>query len=82
MPGKAPRVTLYSTSRCANCRRLKQWLTRHKLRFQDFDLERTQRALKEFQRLGSRGVPVLLVNRERGDGVDPKRRELVFRQYL
>jgi glutaredoxin len=82
VPGKAPRVTLYSTSRCANCRRLKHWLTRHKLRFQEFDIERNQRAFKEFQRLGARGVPVLLVDRERVDGFDPKRLEKVFRQHL
>ena len=82
MPGKAPRVTLYSTSRCPNCRRLKQWLAQHKLRFQEFDIERNQRAFREFQRLGSRGVPLLLVDRQRVDGFDPKRLEQVFRQYL
>jgi glutaredoxin len=82
MPGKTPRVTLYSTSRCANCRRLKQWLTRHKLRFQEFDIERNQRAFREFQRLGSRGVPVLLVDRQRVDGFDPKRLEKIFGPYL
>ena len=77
-----PRVTLYTTSRCPNCKRVKQWLVQHKLRFQEFDIERNQRAFKEFQRLGSRGVPVLLVDKQRVNGFDPKRLQQVFKQYL
>ena len=81
-PAKPPRITLYSTSRCPNCRRLKQWLLQHKLRFQEFDIERNQRAFREFQRLGSRGVPVLLVDKQRIDGFDPKRLQKVLRDHL
>lgn len=79
---RGPRVTLYTTSRCPNCRRLKQWLVAHKLRFQEFDIERSQRASREFQRLGSRGVPLLLVDRQRVDGFDPKRLQKVFKDFL
>ncbi len=70
---KAPRITLYSTRRCSHCRQLKQWLTRHGHRFQEFDIESNPRALKAFQRLGARGVPMLLVGDERVDGFDPER---------
>ena len=77
-PAKPPRITLYSTSRCPNCRRLKQWLIQRGLRFQEFDIERNRRALREFQRLGARGVPVLLVDKQRVDGFDPKRLHRVF----
>jgi len=79
---RAPRVTLYSTSRCPNCKRLRQWLTAHRLRFQEFDIERNQRAFKEFQRLGSRGVPVLLVDKQQLNGFDPKRLQQVFKRHL
>lgn len=70
---KAPRITLYSTRRCARCHQARKWLLQHKLRFQDLDIERNARAFKEFQRLGARGVPVLLVDGRRIDGFDPKR---------
>lgn len=78
-PGSSPRITLYTTSRCPNCNRLKQWLTQHKLRFQAFDIERNRRAQKEFQRLGGRGVPVMLVDGQRVDGFDPRRLARVFK---
>jgi len=70
---RQPRVTLYSTHRCPHCRRAKQWLQQHKLPFQEFDIERNARAFKDFQRLGGRGVPVVVIDGERVDGFDPKR---------
>jgi len=70
---RQPRVTLYSTRGCSHCQRARQWLQHHRLRFQEFDIERNARALKEFQKLGARGVPVVLINGERVDGFDPKR---------
>ncbi len=79
---KAPRVTLYTTSRCPNCKRLKQWLVKHKLRFQEFDIERNQRAFREFQRLGTRGVPVLLVDKQQINGFDPKRLQKLFKHHI
>ena len=80
MAGNAPRITLYSTSRCAHCRQAKQWLKQHGLRFQEFDIERNQRAFKDYQRLGARGVPVMLINQQRIDGFDPKRFEAVLKK--
>lgn len=75
MPGKAPRLTLYSTARCAHCRQLKQWLQQRGLRFQEFDIQRNARAQKDFARLGARGVPVLLIGDQRVDGFNPKQLE-------
>jgi len=69
----APRITLYSTRRCAHCHQARTWLLQRKLRFRDLDIERNARALKEYQRLGARGVPVLVINGQRVDGFDPKR---------
>lgn len=73
MSGKAPRLTLYTTSRCPHCRQLKAWLSKHNLRFQEFDVERNQRAQKTFARLGGRAVPVLMIGEQRVDGFDPKK---------
>lgn len=80
MATKAPRITLYSTSRCAHCKQARQWLKQRGLRFQEFDIERNQRAFKDYQRLGARGVPVLLINQQRIDGFDPKRLEAVLKK--
>lgn len=70
---KTPRITLYSTRRCPHCQQAKAWLRQRGLRFQEFDIERNPRAFKAFQRLGGRGVPVILVGDKRVDGFDPRR---------
>ncbi len=71
--GKAPRITLYGTRGCIHCRRLREWLRARGLTFRELDVERDRRAAREFQRLGARGVPVLLVGDRRIDGFDLRR---------
>jgi len=73
MAGKAPRITVYTTSQCTHCKQLKRWLQDQNFRFQEFDIQKNQRAFKEFSKLGARGVPVTLINGERIDDFDVKR---------
>lgn len=70
---KAPRVTLYSSANCPHCRQLKQYLKNRQVRFTEADISRNQRAWREFQRLGARGVPVTLVGDTRIDGFQPEK---------
>lgn len=69
---KPPRITLYSSSGCSHCRQLKQWLQQHQIKFMEFDVQRNQRAFKDFQRLGGRGVPLLVVGERQIQGFNPK----------
>ena len=69
----APRITLYTTRNCPNCRKAKQYLQQLGLRFQEMDVNHSARAQKEFARLGARGVPVIVVGGTRIDGFDRRR---------
>lgn len=74
-----PRITLYSSPNCGHCRQIKAHLLRLKIPFQDFDISRNNRAQNEFQRLGARGVPLLLIGEKRLDGYEPHRLEKLLR---
>jgi glutaredoxin len=74
-----PRIRLYTASGCGHCRQLKAHLQRLKVPFQEFDISRNRRAQADFQRLGARGVPVLLVGEQRVDGYDPRQVEKLLR---
>jgi glutaredoxin len=76
---KLPRIRLYTSPACGHCRQLKAHLQRLKVPFQEFDISRNRRAQSDLQRLGARGVPVLLVGERRLDGYDPKRLERLLR---
>jgi glutaredoxin len=69
----AKRVVLYSSANCPHCRRAKAFLQREGITFREMDVGRSPRARKELERLGARGVPVLLIGTDRLDGFDEKR---------
>ncbi len=67
-----PRITLYSTRQCPHCRQLRQWLRQRHIHFVEMDVQQNKRAFKDFQRHGGRGVPLLMVGKQRIDGFNPK----------
>ena len=69
---KQPRITLYSAPGCAHCRQARKYPQEQGLRFQEFDVQRNARAGKELQRMGARGVPVIMVGEQRIDGFQPR----------
>ena len=70
---KGKQVVIYTTATCAHCQRAKAFLRDRGIGFREMDVGGSERARKEFQRLGARGLPVLLVGGERMDGFDAKR---------
>ena len=78
--GKAPRITLYTAPGCGHCRQLKDFLRRNRIPHGEQDISRSRRAETEFRRLGARGVPVLVIGKERVDGFNPKRLTQVLRK--
>jgi glutaredoxin len=81
---KAPRgdgtaqVTLYSAVWCKYCRQAKAFFAKRGVRYVERDVD-TADARSEYERLGGRGVPVILVGRQRMDGYDPGRLESMLR---
>jgi len=71
MPAK--RIVLYSSANCPHCKRAKGFLQREGIAFREMDVGSNARARKELERLGARGVPVLMIGGERLDGFDEKR---------
>ncbi|MFK8029752.1 MAG: glutaredoxin family protein [Gammaproteobacteria bacterium] len=54
-------VTLYSTSWCGYCKKVRRTLTKHEIPFQELDIEQNESANQTFQQLGGRGVPVVTI---------------------
>jgi glutaredoxin len=77
---KAPRgdgtaqVTLYSAVWCKYCRQAKAYFAKRGVRYAERDVD-TADARGEYDRLSARGVPVILVGRQRMDGFDQRRLE-------
>lgn len=59
---KQPAVIMYSAPRCEPCDRARTWMTQQGIRFEDRDVESWPPYQRELEALGSRIVPVILVN--------------------
>lgn len=62
------KVKVYTTTWCGYCKRAKAYLQARGTPYQEIDVETSAQGQSEFQALGGRGVPVILVGNQRMDG--------------
>jgi glutaredoxin len=62
------KVVMYSTSWCGYCKKARKYFIAKGIDFIDYDIEKNARAKHEYDALGARGVPVILVGKERMNG--------------
>ena len=58
-----PRITMYSTTWCGDCRRSKRLLDRHGVPYEEINIEQSPDAAREVMRLnnGYRSVPTIVI---------------------
>ena len=66
---------MYTTARCPACVAAKAYLSRRGVRYEERDVNRSSEARQEFQSLGGRGVPLIVVGTERMEGFNAQRFE-------
>ena len=62
------RVTIYTATWCGICKQATAYFRSRNIPFREFDVEKSAKGRKDFQRLGGRGVPVILVGDRRMNG--------------
>jgi glutaredoxin len=73
-------VRLYGTQWCGYCRQAREYLASRKIPFVDIDIDTSERGREQFAMLGGKGVPLILVGRQRLDGYDKTRLEGMLRE--
>lgn len=76
--GSGKRVLMYSTANCPACTMAKAYFTRKGVPFEDLDIDRSPEARGAFQKLGGRGVPLIMVGNERMEGFSPQRLDQIL----
>ena len=61
-------VVLYTTRWCPSCRRAREHLSKRGIPFSDWDIESNPYARAEYNILKGRGVPLILVGKQRMNG--------------
>lgn len=86
-PGDAPperdferHVRLYGTQWCGYCRQARDYLKSRQIPFDDIDIDASSVGRQQFAQLDGKGVPLILVGRQRLDGYDKTRLEAMLRE--
>lgn len=67
-PAQANAVILYSAAWCGICTKARKYFQRHRIPFQEYDVERSSRGRLDYTSLKGRGVPIILVGPKRLNG--------------
>lgn len=80
-PRSGPRVLVYTSRHCAQCRRAKAFLQARGIPFSELDVTRSPKARKALERLGARGVPTIVIGDERLDGFSERAFLALYRRF-
>ncbi len=61
-------VIMYGTSWCPYCKKAKEYFASKGIPYKEYDIENSDKARREYDKLGGRGVPVILVGSKRLNG--------------
>ena len=64
-------VILYATEWCGYCKKTREFLTASQIAFQEYDIEQSAEGREQYDTLGGRGVPLLLVEGQVIRGYNP-----------
>lgn len=72
-------VTIYSASWCGVCKQAKKYFKQHGIPYKEYDIEKSAKGRNDFKRLRGRGVPIIIVGKQRLDGFDVAAFERIFK---
>lgn len=65
---KPEKVIMYSTSWCGYCKKAKKYFQANNIPFSERDIETSKKAKSEYDKLGGKAVPVILVGKKKLQG--------------
>lgn len=62
------KVVMYSAEWCGVCKKAKKYFKKNNIRFTNYDIDKSQSAKKRFKKMGGKGVPLILIGKQRMSG--------------
>jgi len=72
------RVVMYGTSWCTYCKAAKAYFRKKRIRFVEYDIEASATARRRYDKLGGRGVPLIVVGDRQMTGFTPESFERLY----
>jgi glutaredoxin len=61
-------VVLYSTAWCGYCKKTRTFFNDNNIKFQEFDIEKSDDGRRRYDELNGKGIPLVLINGGRVNG--------------
>ncbi len=66
-------VVVFTIDFCPSCMATKHWLRERDIEYHELNVEQSERAREQFERISGRGIPTILVGKERIEGFNERR---------
>lgn len=66
------KVLLYSTSWCGVCKKAKNYFRSNNIPFIEYDVEKSSKGIKDYNAMGAKAVPIILIGQQRMNGFSVK----------
>lgn len=67
-PSRKPKVVMYSAEWCGVCKRATSYFKKNKIRYKEYDIDKSDEGLARYRKLNGRGVPIVMVGKSRMNG--------------
>jgi glutaredoxin len=80
-PKTAPKkVVMYSTQRCGYCKQARAYFKKAGIAYRDYDIDESESARREYDRVGGRGVPLIFIGKTRMTGFSEERFKSIYQK--
>jgi len=62
------KVTMYGAEWCGVCKKAKRYFKKNNISFTEYDIDKSAKGRRDYEKLGGGGIPIILVGKERMSG--------------
>ncbi len=72
------KVVMYSAVWCGVCKKAKNYFKKNQIPFKEYDIDTSEKGRRDYKKLNGRGVPIILVGKQRMNGFSASRFESMY----
>lgn len=75
---KKPTVTMYGASWCGYCKKAREYFARNRIKYREYDIEKSEKGRREYKKMNGKAVPIILVGKQKLQGFNPQKFEKAY----
>lgn len=76
---RVPKVVMYGAQWCGICKQARAYFKKNKIRYKEYDIDKSEEGRTQYRKLNGRGVPIILVGKSRMNGFSAAHFDQLYR---